>query len=128
MITNNIHIEASTKDLLFRIGLSSFFLIGSLTALFSPSEFLELLGMNTLATSIATPQFWVYIISINDGLLFLLILLGSWRKGVAIWAGLWIIAVTYVTTSEGTFGIIEHIGVLSFISYYYFTYTKTTLK
>ncbi len=128
MITNNIHFKASAGDILFRIGLSSFFLIGSLTAFFYPSEFLELLGANTLASSIATPQFWVYLIGINDGLLFLFILLGRWRKEVAVWAGLWIVAVMYVTTSEGLFEVIEHIGVLSFISYYYSTYKKTTLE
>ncbi len=114
----------SILDFLFRLGLSSFFIINSLTAWFFPSEFLELLGTNTLASTIASPQFWVYVIGVNDAVLFLLILSGYWRKNIAIWAGLWIIAVIYITMSEGILELIEHIGVLSFIIYYYFTFKR----
>ncbi len=122
----NLSIKTSTQDLFFRIGLSSFFLINSLTAWLAPDEFLELLGMNSLASAIADPQFWVYVIGINDAILFLLILSGYWRKKIAIWAGLWVIAVMYVTISEGTMEFIEHIGILSFAFYYYFTFQKTS--
>ena len=121
----NLSVKACTQDLFFRIGLSSFFLINSLTAWFAPSEFLGLLGANQLASAIADPQFWVYVIGINDSLLFLLIILGYWRKTIAVWAGLWVIAVMYVTRLEGMMEFIEHIGVLSFILFYYFSSKQT---
>ncbi len=121
-------ISTPTTNFLFRLGLSSFFLINSLAAWFAPSEFLELLGANSLASSIADPSFWVYIIGINDGLLFLLILLGKWNKIIATWAGLWVALVMYVTFREGTEELVEHIGVLSFLAYYYFAPWKTSTK
>jgi len=124
-IVKNLFFKSSTLDFLFRLGLSSFFLLNSLTALFSPNEFLELLEMNPLALAILDPQFWVYIIVINDALLFLLILFGYWRKYVAVWATIWLIAVIYITIPEGTMGFIEHVGILSFIFYYYFTFQQT---
>ena len=80
-MVKNLSIKTSTLDFLFRLGLSSFFLINSLAAWFAPNEFLELLGMNPLASAIASPQFWVYVIGINDAVLFLLILSGD-RKSV----------------------------------------------
>ena len=118
----------TSLDSLFRLGLSSFFLLNSLTAWFSPDEFLELLQSNPLASSIADPQFWVYIIGINDALLFLLILSGRWRKGIAIWAAIWIIGVVYMTISEGAMELIEHLGLLSFIAYYYLTFQQISIK
>lgn len=124
IITGNLPIKKSTLNFLFRLGLSSFFLINSLAAWFAPNEFLELLGANQLASAIADPQFWVYVIGINDGLLFLLILFGRWSKLIAIWAMLWVIMVTYVTIYEGIPELIEHIGVLSFILYYYFAFQQ----
>lgn len=117
---NNLYLKITTSDLLLRVGLSSIFLLNSLNALFSPGEFLELLEKNQLASVIANPHFWLYVIAVNDGLLFLLILFGRWRRIVAIWSTLWIIAVIYITLPEGALGFIEHVGILSFIAYYYF--------
>ncbi len=116
----NFSLKPQLLDFLFRLGLSSFFLINSLTAWFSPDEFLELLKSNSLVSAIASPQFWVYVIGINDALLFLFILLGLWRKGTALWAALWLLAVIYTTISGGTLELIEHIGVLSLIIYFAF--------
>ncbi len=127
-IIERFSIKPAMANLLFRIGLSSFFLINSLAAWFAPNEFLELLGGNALASAIAVPQFWVYVIGINDGLLFLLILSGRWNKKIAVWAGLWVFAVIYVTISEGTAELIEHIGVLSFILYYFFMPQNTSTR
>ncbi len=124
----NLSIKTSTLDFLFRLGLSSFFLINALAAWFSPNEFLELLGMNPLASSLASPQFWVYVIGVNDAVLFLLILSGRWSRGIAIWAGLWVLAVIYVTISEGSAELIEHIGVLSLILYYYFAFQRDPVR
>ena len=115
----NLFHKISASDVLFRLGLSTIFLLNSLTAWFSPDEFLELLDKSPLASAIASPHFWIYIIGINDGLLFLLILFGRWRKGIAIWAAVWMIAVIYMTISEDPIEFIEHIGVLSFIIYYF---------
>lgn len=116
--------KISVPDSFFRLGLSSIFLVNSLTAWFSPDKFLELLKNNLLASAIANSQFWVYVIGINDALLFLLILSGRWRKTIAIWAVFWMFAVIYITISGGTIEFIEHIGVLSFIIYYYFAFKR----
>ncbi len=115
----NLFHKISASDFLFRFGLSIIFLLNSLAAWFSPDEFLELLDKSPLASAIASPHFWIYIIGINDGLLFLLILFGRWRKGIAIWAAVWMIAVLYITNGEGIMEFIEHLGVLSFIAYYF---------
>ena len=127
-MTKDLSIKPSTLDILFRIGLSSFFLINSLTAWFSPNEFLELLGMNSFISTTGNPQFWIYFIGINDALLFLLILSGRWRKGIATWAGLWVLTIIYITISKDITEFIEHIGVLSFILYYYFTFERTSVE
>ena len=119
--TKNLFTKKSTLCFLFRFGLSSVFLVNSLTAWFSPTEFIELLKSNSLVSLIAGPGFWIPLIGINDSLLFLIILLGRWRKVVAIWAALWVIAVIYVTGFEVT-GFVEHAGLLSLIVYYYFAF------
>jgi len=94
----------------------------------SPDEFLGLLKMNPLTSAIADPQFWIYVIGINDALLFLLILFGRWRKGVAVWAAIWIVGVIYMTISEGAIEFIEHLGILSFIAYYYFSFQQISAE
>lgn len=114
-----LFLKTSASDLFFRFGLSSIFLANSLTAWFAPDEFLELLKNNLLASAIARPQFWIYIIGINDAVLFLLILSGLWRKIIAIWAAFWIVAVIYITIGGGAPELIEHAGILFFIIYYY---------
>ncbi len=128
MKVKNLYIKTSTLDFLFRLGLSSFFLINSLTAWFSPAEFIDLLQVNSFTSIVVSPQLLVYFIGINDALLFLLILSGRWRKEIAIWAGLWIIVVIYIAISEGTMEFIGHIGILSFILYYYFNFKRVPLK
>ncbi len=124
----SLSLKPSSLDFLFRFGLSIVFLLNSLTAWFLPSEFLELLKNNPFASAIANPQFWIYIIGINDAILFLLILSGRWRRTIAIWAALWMIAVIYVTISEGVIEFIGHIGVLSFIIYYYFAFQRSSAE
>ncbi|MBI4088837.1 hypothetical protein HY415_01950 [Candidatus Kaiserbacteria bacterium] len=109
--------------LFFRLGLASFFLANSLIAWFSPSEFIELLGNSPLASAIAAPEFWIPVIGVNDALLFLLILSGRWQKVIAVWSGLWMVAVIYVA-GFGTIEFIEHLGLLFLIAYYYFTFRK----
>lgn len=116
-------IKKSTIDLFFRLGLSSVFLVNSLTAWFSSNEFVELLKNNLLASAIANPEFWVRVIGINDGLLFLFILSGRWRRVIALWAALWLVIVIYMTGFEAM-EFIEHAGVLSLIVYYYFTFKQ----
>lgn len=115
-----IVINESTKDLIFRAGLGSIFLVNSLTAWISADEFLDLIKNNALASVIAKPEILVRIAGINDGLLFLLILSGRWRKIVAVWAAAWLVVVIYVS-GFGWSSIIEHLGVLAFILYYFLT-------
>jgi len=121
-------IKKTTSDFFFRLGLASIFLVNSLTAWLAPNEFAELLKNNFLASAFASPEFLVRVIGVNDGLLFLLILFGRWRKTIAIWAALWVITVIYVTISEGVIEFIGHIGILSFIIYYYFAFQRSSVK
>lgn len=127
MIMGKPDIKKFAPDFLFRFGLASFFLVNSLTAWFSPSEFAELLSNNPLASSIASPKFWIFVIGINDSLLFLFILLGCWHKITAWWAGFWIVIVIYVTGLE-PMELIEHLGLLSLIVYYYFTFKPPLVR
>jgi len=128
MVVKESFLKIFTGDFIFRLGLSIFFLTNSLAAWFSPDEFLELLKTNLLASAIANPPFWIYVIGINDALLFLFILSGRWRKYIAVWASLWIILVMYVTVPEGAIEFIEHIGILALISYYYFAFQRVSAK
>lgn len=123
----NKFIKKSTADILFRLGLSSVFLVNSLTAWFAPNEFMELLKSNSLASAIASPGFWIFVIGFNDGLLFLLILLGRWRKVIAMWAAFWLVIVIYMTGFEAT-EFVEHAGTLFLIAYYYFTFKHTAVE
>lgn len=125
--TKNLFIKKSILCFLFRLGLSSVFLVNSLTAWFSPTEFIDLLKSNSLVSAIASPDFWIPLIGINDGLLFLIILLGRWHKVVAVWAAFWVIAVIYVT-GFGVTEFIEHAGLLSLIVYYYFAFKQSYKK
>lgn len=118
-------IKKTMVDLLFRFGFSSIFLANSLTAWLAPNEFTELLKSNSLVSMIAGSGFWISVIGVNDGLLFLLILSGRWRKAVAVWAALWMIAVIYVT-GFGVTELIEHTGFLSLIAYYYFVFKHSS--
>ncbi len=111
-------VKKTALDFFFRLGLASIFLANSLTAWISPNEFVELLKNNLMASALANPEFWVRVIGVNDGLLFLLILLGRWRKVIAVWAAIWLITVIYVTRFEPA-GFIEHIGILFLIIYYF---------
>ncbi|MCL5019110.1 MAG: DoxX family membrane protein [Patescibacteria group bacterium] len=116
-----IKIKQLNHDLLFRLGLGFIFLANALTAWFSPAEFKELIANNYLASRLASPNLLISFIGINDGLLFLLIAFGKWRKFVAIWATLWLLVVIYVTGIR-TPDFIEHLGILFIIGYYF---TKT---
>ena len=103
--------------LLFRIGLSAFFLANSVTAWFMPDEFKSTLESNSLMAHIGHASLFVKVIGVNDGLLFLLILSGKYRKVVATWASLWLLGVIYVT-GFWTTDFIEHIGILALLGYY----------
>lgn len=113
-----IKIKKLNYNLLFRIGLGFIFLTNSLTAFLSPDEFRELITNNPLSSRLASPNALISFIGINDALLFLLIALGKWRKFVALWAALWLLAVIYVTGIR-TPDFIEHLGILLLISYYF---------
>lgn len=105
------------KNILFRIGLSSFFLVNSVTAWTAPEEFKEALTGNSVAAHVGHTSALVHLIGVNDGLLFLLILSGRYRKVAVIWASVWLVAVIFVT-GFWTTDFIEHLGVLALLAYY----------
>ncbi len=105
------------KNMLFRIGLSSFFLVNSITAWTAPDEFKDALTGNSAAAHIGHTNTLVHLIGVNDALLFLLILSGKYRKVAVVWAGVWLVAVIFVT-GFWTTDFIEHLGVLALLAYY----------
>ena len=107
------------KDKLYRFGLAAIFLANSLTALFSPDEFRE------IVSKLGNPDILVNFIVINDGLLFLLLMLGLCRKPVAIWGMIWILAVISVTGIV-TPDFVEHTGVILLLAGYYFSKNKSS--
>ena len=108
------------KDKLFRFGLAVIFLANSLTAWFLPDEFREIILISNLASKLGNTDILVNLIVINDGLLFLLLVLGVWRKPVAIWGLIWILMVIFVTGFL-TPDFVEHIGVILLLAGYYFS-------
>lgn len=109
----------SYKPWLFRIGLSSFFLVNSVIAWTASNEFKDLLSSNRLTSIIGHPDLLLKLIGINDALLFLLILSGKFRKLAVVWGIAWLVAVIYVTGFWST-DFIEHLGVLALLTYYAF--------
>ncbi len=107
------------RSILFRIGLSSFFLVNSISAWVAAGEFRDLLTSNSITSHIGHTNSLIYLIGINDALLFLLILSGRYRKLVVVWGSLWLVAVIFVT-GFWTTDFIEHIGVLALLACYPF--------
>ncbi len=105
------------KQLLFRLGLGGIFLANSVTAWVASGEFRGALMANSLTSSIGHTDFLIKLIGVNDALLFLIILSGKYRKLAAVWASLWLVTVIFVT-GFWTLAVIEHLAVLSLVSYY----------
>ena len=105
-------------DLLFRVGLAGLFLANGIGAIVSPDDFKDPISANALASHIASAGTLVHVIPVNDIALAAFILLGKWRKVIAIWAVLWLLAVIYVT-GFWTTDLIEHVGDLALVGYFY---------
>lgn len=98
---------------IIRFGLACVFLANSVTALFSPSEFQNLVSNSFLAgflpVSVAT---FVTLIGLND-LTVALLLFAGWRTSrVATYATLWITGVVFVIGAF-TLDALEHLGFIS---------------
>lgn len=107
------------KDILFRIGLSSVFLVNSVTAWVASNDFRTSLAGNNVTSHLGHQDALIRLIGINDALLFLLILSGKFRKLAVAWGSLWLLAVIFVT-GFWTTDFIEHIGILALLAYYVF--------
>ncbi len=105
------------KQVLFRIGLGGIFLTNSVIAWTAPGDFKDLLTSNNLTSHIGHADLLVKLIGINDAALFLVILSGQYRKLVAVWGSVWLVAVIYVTGFWKP-DFIEHLGVLALLVYY----------
>ena len=106
------------KKWLLRLGVGSFFLTNSIAAWTAGDEFKELIGAKSFLTNIMSSSAWVSLIGLNDGLLFLLILSGKWRKVAAIWGIIWLALVIFMT---GIISLetIEHLGIALLLIYFY---------
>ncbi|MGB3921796.1 MAG: hypothetical protein WBL19_00735 [Minisyncoccia bacterium] len=85
--------------LLIQIGLAAVFLANSLTAIFNPEEFIEIIESSFVGVLIPS-GISLIIIAVNDGLMTLLILFSrKWRQFILGWAIIWI-AVVLIATSK----------------------------
>ena len=118
-----------SHDLLFRVGLGGLFLANSITAWATPDEFRGLIENHTWLTNIVNSGTFVHLIGLNDFMLFVafVLVLGKWRKLVAVWSTLWIIGVIYVT-GVWTTDFIEHAAILLLIGYYYLANQRALAK
>lgn len=105
------------RQLLFQIGLGGIFLANSVAAWAAPSDFRDLIDSNGLLSHVGHSDLLVKLIGVNDVALFLAILMGQYRKLVAIWGCLWLVGVIYVT-GFWTTDTIEHVGVIALLVYY----------
>lgn len=81
---------------LLRLGLSSIFLVNSLTAWLDPSGFKKLLEASFLTHWMANHTTLIHLIMLNDLMVGVLILLGRWPLWVFAWAGGWLLAAALV--------------------------------
>jgi uncharacterized membrane protein YphA (DoxX/SURF4 family) len=79
----------------FRLGLSSVFIINSITALKQPDSFLSLIKHNFVAVHIGHYQVLLDVIAVNDMTLGILLLIGFKKKYVYAWAGVWLAIVSF---------------------------------
>ena len=83
----------------FRLGFASIFLVNSLTALLDPAAFLKLMERSFLRLLPLPLEPMVWLIAVNDLLTGVLVLLGWKRRYVYTWAGVWLLAATWVKLS-----------------------------
>jgi uncharacterized membrane protein YphA (DoxX/SURF4 family) len=81
---------------LLRLGLSSIFLVNSLTAWFDPSGFKKLLEASFFTHWMAGHATLIHLIMLNDLAVGVLILLGRWPLWVFAWAGAWLLAAALI--------------------------------
>ncbi|WP_018465035.1 hypothetical protein [Calidithermus timidus] len=84
---------------IFRLGFASIFLVNSLSALIDPNTFLKLMERSFLRLTPLPLEPMLWFIALNDLLTGALVLLGWKGRYVYIWAGMWMLAVTWVKLS-----------------------------
>jgi hypothetical protein len=105
------------RDLLLRLGVGGFFLTNSVAAWIGSNEFRDIIGSHAWLTNLVNANVLIKVIGVNDGLLFLLILSGKWRKLAAIWGLAWIAGVIYMT-SFAMPDTIERLAIMLLLAYY----------
>ena len=106
------------RMLFFRFGLGAIYLMNSAIAwLTTADEFRDALSTNKITAAIDHSDVFIKVIGINDGLLFLLILSGKFRKFAVVWGAAWICGVIFVTGVR-TPDFILHLAVLGLLAFY----------
>lgn len=97
---------------LIRFGLGIIFLANSLTALFAPSEFIELINNSFVAHLLPMrPEVFVpLVIGLNDGIVALLLFSGITTRRVGVWVFVWLVGVMIVTGTS--LDVLEYAGFL----------------
>ncbi len=97
---------------LIRIGLALVFLANSLTAFFTPQEFIKVIEGAFFAGILpVSAKTFVTVIGVNDALVAILLLCGVRLRLVATWASLWIIGV--MVARAAPLEILEDVGFLA---------------
>jgi uncharacterized membrane protein YphA (DoxX/SURF4 family) len=86
--------------LIFRIGFASVFLINAAIAVVDPGGFVKLMQGSFLGGFVRDFSPFVWMISLNDFVIGVLVLSGRWRTWVLAWSGLWLLAVTLIKFSD----------------------------
>jgi len=99
-------------NFLIRLGIGIIFISHSLAAVFDPGEFVELLEGSFISSLLPmSPETFVsFIVSLNDGIVGLLLISGFASRYVAMWATLWLVGVMIVIGFS--FEMVEHLGLI----------------
>ena len=106
------------STLIIRMGLGLTFLANSYTAFVAPDEFEKLISGSFLASLLpVNPDLFIKFISVSDGVVATLFLVGKAQKYAAIYAFFWILGVMAVIGIQDPAGLLEHFGSLSMAVY-----------
>lgn len=101
-----------------RIGLGLVFLANSYSSSVSPDEFNRLISESFLVDLLPINlDLFIKFISVSDGIVATLLLIGKGQKYVAAYASVWLIGVMAVIGTKEPADLLEHFGGLSMAIY-----------
>ncbi|MCL5114023.1 MAG: DoxX family membrane protein [Patescibacteria group bacterium] len=102
--------------LLLRFGLAFIFLANSLTGLFNPNDFKEIVEKSFFHGVLDLTPLFIILVGINDLVLSILLFTHFVPKVTYKWATAWLVVVTVVIATTGGWGITDSVEHLGFVS------------